>query len=162
MEPIHPMMVTIENAKRRFTTARGSRATTRRPRLSRMAQRAKVPIRRRSTSIQTNVAAGLSDDERRDAAAKAMPIEQDISNADGTSAVGNIVEIASGIRTILINGRGGDLMIEREAGAGCLESSGSGYWLSDHRFDRGDRHRIYMGAESPFESIRIADVIVGQ
>jgi hypothetical protein len=43
IEPIHPMIVTIEKANSRFTRALGSRATTTKPRLKRTAHRVRVP-----------------------------------------------------------------------------------------------------------------------
>src|SRR5262245_9463516 len=121
MEPIHPMIVTIERAKRRFTSARGSRATTTRPRLKSTAQRVKVPIRRRSTTIQAT--ARFSNDQRRNAATKAVTIEQYVSEAGWPSAVGDIVEITSGIWKVLVDGRWDDLMIKRKASTGSLEGS---------------------------------------
>jgi hypothetical protein len=43
IEPIHPMMVSMERAKSRFTRALGSRARTTKPRPKRTAQRRMVP-----------------------------------------------------------------------------------------------------------------------
>src|SRR5258705_13805226 len=43
MDPIHPMMATIEKANRRLTRVCGSRATTTRPRLKSTAQSVRVP-----------------------------------------------------------------------------------------------------------------------
>src|ERR1700752_4761171 len=123
MDPIHPMIVTIEKAKRRLTSARGSRATTRRPRLKSTAQRVKVPTSRRSTTIQSNGAAGSSNDQRRHAATEAVTIEQYVSDARGARAVGDVVEIASGVWEILIDSRRDNLMIERQTGAGGLQCS---------------------------------------
>jgi len=51
IDPIQPMIVTMEKANSRFTRARGSRATTTRPRLKRTAHRMKVPTDCRSGLI---------------------------------------------------------------------------------------------------------------
>ena len=44
IEPIHPIIATIEKANKRLTRARGSRATTTKPRLKGTAQRVRAPI----------------------------------------------------------------------------------------------------------------------
>src|SRR5678815_2907953 len=111
MDPIHPMIVTIDRAKRRFTKARGSRATTRSPRLSRTAQSVKVPIRRRSTTIRVSTA-GLPDDQGRNASTEAVAIEQHVPDTGRTCVIRNIVEITSGVGEVLIDGRGHDLMFQ--------------------------------------------------
>jgi hypothetical protein len=51
IEPIQPVIVIIDSAKRRLTSALGSRATTTRARHKSTAHSVKMPMRRRSTVI---------------------------------------------------------------------------------------------------------------
>ena len=95
MHPIHPMIVTIDRANRRLTEARGSRATTRSPRLSRTAQDVKVPIRRRSTTICVSTG-GLPDDQGGNASTEAVAIEQHVPDTGRTCVIRNIVEVDAG------------------------------------------------------------------
>src|SRR5215475_5290927 len=73
-----------------------------------------------------------TDQQRRNTSAEAVAVHQHVSESSGTRNIGNKIEIALWIRNFLINGRGSDLMLDRETCCGGLKGSSRGNRLPNH------------------------------